>query len=183
MNGPDLVDIARMAAGRYLRTRNLPASQHDDVLSDACWGAAQAAASHDPAKGAGLATHADRRSRGAILDGARQRSPVTRHHYARGVTAPQRATESLDKLIALGWAPHAPGCMEDAVADRDLVDRMLATCSERERIVLVATLLHGHTLADVGAVLGVSESRVGQIQRAAIGRLRRQFAATWLDAA
>ena len=71
----------------------------------------------------------------------------------------------------------------DAVAATDLLERMLATCTRTERIVLIATLSHGHTLADVADELGVSVSRVCQIRRATIGRLRAQFAGAWQDAA
>jgi hypothetical protein len=44
-----LLDVARAAAGAYLRRHPGLAHNADDILSDACFGAASAAGRHDPA--------------------------------------------------------------------------------------------------------------------------------------
>lgn len=174
MTEADLLDMARAVTGRYLRTHPLPHSYRDDVLSDACWGAAQAAASHNPALGASLTTHAYNRARGAILDGIRDRSPLSRTAHAHGIPIP-RSPLSLEQMAETGRQPHTAGSMEETVADTDLLHRMLATCTARERVVLIGSLVHGYPLADIADELGVTECRVGQIRRAVLARLRAQF--------
>lgn len=188
MNGPNLLDVARMATGNYIRTHPAAWSRYEDILSDACLGAVSAAARYEDGHGATVATYAYRRADGAILDGVRGRCTIRRCDHARGVTHPDQLPPHrqqpipLDSLGAEFREPTAPS-MEDAVADADLVQRMLATCTERERLILSASLLHGYTLTVIAEHLGVTVSAVSQQRTAAMSRLRAQFADCRLDAA
>lgn len=58
-----------------------------------------------------------------------------------------------------------------------LLARAIETLGEREKIVLVLYYYEGMTLAEIGRVLGVTESRISQMHTAAMLRLR----ATLLD--
>lgn len=53
-----------------------------------------------------------------------------------------------------------------------LLARAIEMLSERERLVVVLYYFERRTLAQIGRVLGVTESRVSQIHNAAVGRLR-----------
>ena len=55
------------------------------------------------------------------------------------------------------------------------VGRAVKQLKERERVVVLASLVDGRRLADVGAELGLSEARVSQIRTAALGKLRRSL--------
>lgn len=64
---------------------------------------------------------------------------------------------------------------EDAAERRELLNalcRGLARLSERERLVLGLYYYEGLTLAEIGAILDLTESRICQIQAAALLRLR-----------
>lgn len=63
----------------------------------------------------------------------------------------------------------------DAVDDAEttyLLARAIETLAERERLVVVLYYYERRTLAEIGRVLGVTESRVSQMHTAAMGRLR-----------
>ncbi|MCL2465892.1 MAG: FliA/WhiG family RNA polymerase sigma factor [Micrococcales bacterium] len=53
-----------------------------------------------------------------------------------------------------------------------LLARAIEKLTERERLVVVLYYFERRTLAQIGRVLGVTESRVSQIHNAAVGRLR-----------
>ena len=55
--------------------------------------------------------------------------------------------------------------------------RPSAACPERERIVLALYYVEALTLAQIGHVLGVTESRVSQIHAKAVIHLRARLAA------
>lgn len=53
-----------------------------------------------------------------------------------------------------------------------LLSQAMDQLGEREKIMLVLYYYEGMTLAEIGAVLGVTESRISQMHTAAMGRLR-----------
>jgi RNA polymerase sigma factor for flagellar operon FliA len=66
--------------------------------------------------------------------------------------------------------------VELAETRRDLADA-IEQLSERERDVVALYYHDGLTLAEIGAVLGVTESRACQIHGKAVAQLRRRLAA------
>ena len=87
-----------------------------------------------------------------------------------------------DQPLTLGEVLASP---DDAPGDqieldelRQALARAIDQLSERERDVVALYYHDGLTLAEIGEVLGVTESRVCQIHGKAVGHLRR-----WLTAA
>lgn len=87
---------------------------------------------------------------------------------------------------------ESPNQIHDTVPDRTLIDPIailevqkmrgvldesLDHISERERLVLILYYYEEMTLKEIGAILGVSESRVSQIHTKAISRLRARLRA------
>jgi RNA polymerase sigma factor for flagellar operon FliA len=66
------------------------------------------------------------------------------------------------------------GSME-AAETKFLLSRAIEQLSERERIVVVLYYYEGMTLAEIGRVLGVTESRISQMHTAAMLRLRTRL--------
>lgn len=56
-----------------------------------------------------------------------------------------------------------------------LLARAIEQLGEREKIVLVLYYYEGMTLAEIGRVLGVTESRISQMHTAAMLRLRAKL--------
>lgn len=70
-----------------------------------------------------------------------------------------------------------PGGQYEASEVRELLAESILKLPERERTVLALYYYENMTLAEVGVVLGVSESRVCQIHGKAVLQLRSRFAA------
>ena len=72
-----------------------------------------------------------------------------------------------------------------AVVERAETRRILAACiaslPERERVVLTLYYYEGLTLAEIGSVLSVTESRVSQVHTKAVIHLRARLAAAYRD--
>ncbi len=85
---------------------------------------------------------------------------------------------SFEELVSRGAAGEPASDQEDpeeAAERREMLDalrRGLARLSERERLVLGLYYYEGLTLAEIGAILDLTESRICQIQAAALLRLR-----------
>ena len=96
---------------------------------------------------------------------------------------------ALDELVSVGADRGEQVSLIDTLADKHLdptsgvesqeTRGMLAAAinslSEREKIVVTLYYFEGLTLAEIGEVLGVTESRVCQIHTKAVGGLRGQL--------
>ena len=78
-----------------------------------------------------------------------------------------------DLLVAHDGDPEAAAFGK---VDSDALAAALAALTERERTVVGLLYFHDMTLVEVGQILGVSESRVCQINRQAKARLHEQLA-------
>ena len=85
---------------------------------------------------------------------------------------PERA-DQVSLLDTLG-DDHAqdPAGSFEAQETKFLLARAIEQLGEREKIVLVLYYYEGMTLAEIGRVLGVTESRISQMHTAAMLRLR-----------
>jgi RNA polymerase sigma factor FliA len=96
---------------------------------------------------------------------------------------------ALDELLAVGSDRGEHVSLMDTLADksvdpttglegqetRGLLAAAINSLSEREKIVVTLYYFEGLTLAEIGEILGVTESRVCQIHTKAVGGLRLQF--------
>ena len=96
---------------------------------------------------------------------------------------------ALDELLAVGSDRGEHVSLMDTLADRTvdpttglegqetrgLLAAAINSLSEREKIVVTLYYFEGLTLAEIGDILGVTESRVCQIHTKAVGQLRIQL--------
>jgi RNA polymerase sigma factor FliA len=99
---------------------------------------------------------------------------------------------ALDELLSVGSDRGEQISLMDTLADkgidpttgleshetRGLLAAAINSLSEREKIVVTLYYFEGLTLAEIGEILGVTESRVCQIHTKAVGQLRLQFVET-----
>ena len=98
----------------------------------------------------------------------------------------------LDEILSVGSDRGEQVSLLDTLADRGsdptaglegqetrgLLAVAINSLSEREKIVVTLYYFEGLTLAEIGEILGVTESRVCQIHTKAVGQLRLQFVET-----
>ena len=98
----------------------------------------------------------------------------------------------LDEILSVGSDRGEQVSLLDTLADRGtdpttglegqetrgLLAAAINSLSEREKIVVTLYYFEGLTLAEIGEILGVTESRVCQIHTKAVGQLRLQLVVT-----
>jgi RNA polymerase sigma factor FliA len=90
-------------------------------------------------------------------------------------TGPDRgdSLSLLDTLADIGSSDPSSGL--EGMEMRVMLSAAINALSEREKIVVTLYYFEGMTLAEIGDVLGVTESRVCQIHTKAVGQLRVQL--------
>lgn len=73
-------------------------------------------------------------------------------------------------------AAEDPAAVLEGAETRTLLGKAIERLGEREKMVLVLYYFEGMTLAEIGRVLGVTESRISQMHTAAMLRLRTTLA-------
>jgi RNA polymerase sigma factor for flagellar operon FliA len=183
----------------------LPASvEQADLVSYGMFGLIDALEKFEPARGNKFETYAIPRIKGAIIDELRamdwvprsvrfkareiekavsdlesmlKRAPSEREVAERlGVSVSELhdvinqisfvSVLALDELLSVG---------NDGQETRALLAGAINSLSEREKIVVTLYYFEGLTLAEIGDILGVTESRVCQIHTKAVNQLRLQL--------
>jgi RNA polymerase sigma factor FliA len=132
-----------------------------------------------------------------LLEGELRRSPSRAEVAAELGVLPSQLDQArsrvaaasvlaLDEPIGLDGGDGGTATLGDTIADpvdafesweiSDSVSRAIGTLPDRDRLVLTLYYYEQLTLADIGAVLGVTESRVCQMHTSAIVKLRRAIA-------
>lgn len=175
-------------------------ADRDDLISAGSVGLLQAVERFDPEQGHRLSTFAVRRIRGAILDEIRRLSPISRSalRTQRRMTAardrleqrlgrPARAAEVARELgieeeryLAAEADPHQtvplsadmPAPESDEEETPAWLAEELTRISPSQRKVIALSYCDGLKGRVIAKLLGVTESRVSQIRRRALARLR-----------
>ncbi len=151
-----------------------------DMISAGTIGLMRAVASFDPGRGVRFTTYSYLRIRGSIIDELRHLDWVPRRVRA-GPDEPVRTLqldptkdEAAAEIVELidtvpcqrTLSPDQEPCLRDSV--RRLVDGL----KPRKREIVELSYLCGLSLCEIGARLGISESRVCQLRKEALARLR-----------
>jgi RNA polymerase sigma factor for flagellar operon FliA len=196
--------LVRYIAARIAST--IPASvELDDLIQTGTLGLIDAVRRYDTSKGIPFPAYARYRIRGAILDSLRSLDWATRNQRTQrkaaanpsgdesGNARPAQLTFfSLGPVVSLSSrretneelpVPDVP-CGENLHPDRlfeaseakELVKKALDVLPERYRKVVVMYYSGDWSMRDIGRSLGVNESRVSQIHKAALGKMKRALA-------
>lgn len=143
--------------------------------------------SFDPAKGVKFTTYAAIRVRGHMLDKLRDRDWVPRLERSRQ----KKGTAEPKTMFSVDMRPKRDGDCEvhrfdtadasetaaEASDRKDIWRETLKGCSKVERLIVLLYYHEQLTMKQIGATLGVSESRVSQLHSQLISRLRKQLVA------
>lgn len=170
-----VADHFRLLYGVALTVQPPYPYSHDDLVQEGAIAAKQALMRWDPSGGASALSFALSRAKGAMIDFCRSHSwgwTRNRGREAYAVSIEASTWNDLDGDETAGLAEFLAGRADDQ--SRPELDDLLALIRglpEREQIVLLA-LANDWTQAEIGRLLGVSESRVSQIRTRAAARLR-----------
>ena len=196
--------LVKFVAGRV--GAGLPSSvDPGDLVSAGVFGLIDAVERFDSDRGVKFETFAVPRIRGAIFDGLRSldwvpRSPgddelsthlgISSTEFQRWLAAIASTTVGpLDRALVAGAEPRSlrgdtpdspSGAYEDGEVRR-AVRGEVRKLPDREKLVLSLYYDEGLTLAEIGGVLGVTESRVSQIHTKAVLHLRSRMAASGMS--
>lgn len=173
--------MAKRIAAEHTRRSASRGIIAEDIQSAALEGLVRAAESFDPSRGVPFTAYAHQRVRGAVLDFLREWDHISRHFRATAkaldVDLPL-APLSLDQLAedAGNQVPDRNACDALLKAEREQViahlETSAAVLSQRLRTVLFLYYSEGKKLVEIGASLGVTESRACQMLNEAHTRLR-----------
>jgi RNA polymerase sigma factor for flagellar operon FliA len=91
------------------------------------------------------------------------------------VSVGQDRGEQVSLIDTLADKGFEPGSGVESQETRGLLAAAINALSEREKIVVTLYYFEGLTLAEIGTILGVTESRICQIHTKAVGVLRGQM--------
>ena len=172
---------------KRLQLRVPPCVTFDDLVGAGTIGLIQAVDRFQPARGLQFGTYARHRIRGAMLDFLREEDPLSRtERRIRAAEATNAATgeKTASATISLEWLPAQDprkmcaraGCPSSQLVDRADLRRARRALSARENRVISLLYELDWKNRDVAWELGVNESRVSQIKRVALAKLRAGLA-------
>jgi RNA polymerase sigma factor (sigma-70 family) len=178
----DLARVAQSVVRQFLIRQPYLRKDEHDLLSDAQLGAVRAQLTYDPEKGHSVLGYTFAMARYAVLDGIRDRSPVPRTAYQKGVRLEdlpahrQPPTELVDEegRDRLVVDSNATGAFQ-VVEDRLALLSLLQTLSEKEQMILVLHYFEDMAWQDIADLYGVTPSRISQIAHKAYDKLRRHL--------
>jgi RNA polymerase sigma factor FliA len=172
-----LVKLVARSAGRQIDESFRP-----DLISFGAIGLMDAIDKFDDEVGVQFETYASRRIRGAMFDGLRSLT-----WFPRG--AERRASRKIHKVVAVdfqtaktqhGYAlaetltdrvEELPDDIAEIAAEHQEVVRAIATLPLREQRIVFEYYFERRCLAEIGAEMGISESRACQLHRRALESL------------
>lgn len=153
--------------------------EYEDVVSAGNVGLVKAALKFDPTLGVPFGAYARLRIRGEILDHLRRLSRLSR--YMRGQGMPEPVVMSFDEPTAYDretleddLRDNQPA-VEDVAERNDDCEKIIDLFDGRDRQIFEMLYVDGFTQATAGAIVGVSESRICQIHKGLLAKVRRHL--------
>lgn len=165
-------EAAVRASKSYMRTRNLYWETRDEVMSDALFGAWQAALrwnGHGSLRG-----WCYMRAYGQIVDSARTRYSLDGKNSEKPWTlvyTDEHETEGKHSPF-LAYDPVEYEAIEDGIFNNWLTKELLQLLDDKEWEIIIEFYVNGRSLTELGEVYGVHSSRICQIKNAALKRMR-----------
>lgn len=161
--------------------------EYGDRVGVGAEGLVDAAATYDPARGAGFKTWATVRIRSKILDairegysctvrvgrGGRSMGPERYQNHKRPLSLSAGPAELDFARVAATHADLIPARGRKVSIDREMVRKAARTLGLREAIILSMYYGYDWKMKDIGRRLGLSESRVSQTISECLERLRQ----------
>ena len=172
-----ILSLARVVGIKAAQTarRTGHVVEAEDLYAPAWIGAIQAVDQYNPDRGALLRTYADRRIHGAIQDYLRSVDRLGRSHRK----AIKDGLEEAPGFVSVDALIQVRDCRERNHIIRLLAEEALsAPLLVRERRVVMAYFFEGRSMREIGSAHSVGESRVSQLIKGAIAKMREWLGLT-----
>ena len=168
------VPFARWVAWKHRRV--CPKSWGDDIEAAAFEGLVRAARSFEPDNGALFTSYSYFRMRGTILDELRHLANKSRRQGVDVTVEPlaDRNGDSIGEWPA-EWNADPAVIVEEATGARQQADGLLSVLTDHDRQLVRWYYYDQLTLAEIGARVGVTESRICQRLASLRSRLARRI--------
>jgi len=148
----------------------------EDLVQTGTLGLIDAVRRYDPSKGIPFPAYARYRIRGSILDSLRALDWATRNQRKQRKASLSTRHETQDDLpapdVACGENLH-PDKLYEAHEARELIRKALVVLPARHRRVVLMYYSGDWSMRAIGRTLGVNESRVSQIHKSALDKMKR----------
>lgn len=169
----DYMPYVKYLAGKFFRRHGAHISMHE-IIGYGCIGLMQAAESYDESRGFRFITHAHQRIWGAMMDGIRVNTPLTRNHYTACVKGRAQAcyiNEFNETEIAGDDVD-----IEDEIQKKTLklkLEKAMSSLDERQRAILDMHYKKDMGFEEIGRKINLSKSYTSRKCRLAENKLRR----------
>lgn len=174
--------LAAKIANHHIRRANSRRAYAEDIHATAIEGLVRAARGYDPSRGVPFPSYARRRIEGAVLDLFRERDHLSRHYRSVAKASGEEAWATPVSLEVIeNWEERftdTGSSPEDEAADSrmvDMVDVAAKNLPPRTREVLRLYYAEDRTQKQIGVRLGLTETRICQILRAAHEAIRAKI--------
>lgn len=165
-----LVEEHRWLAERIAKSvgRDVPPQMRTELPGTAIIALTECASSFDPARGVAFPLFAQQRIRGACLDSIRRR------HYTNG-TATEYTREASERRLDVEQAPPEAALISEDTKAR--VMEAIASLPGRYAVLIFLHYIEERTLEQIAPTLGVGASRLSQLHREALAKLKETMGA------
>jgi RNA polymerase sigma factor FliA len=168
-----------IAAKLWLRISNDAHLTEEDLHNEAVIGLVNLIDSgrFDRSRGLKFTTLAATRIRGHLLDCLRDHDWVPRHYRAaqkQGRHAETTLAFNSEQITALNVMDHREDATE-TLEKMDTLREVTTGCSQRERLIIIMYYYEHLTMSQIGIALAISESRVSQMMKSLLVRIRERM--------
>jgi RNA polymerase sigma factor FliA len=174
----NLATVKTLAGKMHSRIPRHSIANYDDLVQYGALGLIAASRKFNRRKRVPFAQYCRHRIKGAIIDGLRAVDDLSRtqRKAQRALDDPLTFDVPRNHAVAPEYLPSRDADPEELALATERSTALYSACATlqpRDRLILRLYYAHGRTMKEIGAVIGVNESRVSQLHARALSQLKQ----------